>query len=120
MSEIVSRHIRHDWQTWNDDQNQKTIRSICNVRTKPHLAGIPGVTSQPFWVTTKAGDVAFGWCWQCSRIFARIIGTEVPPGVPAELYPVFERAFVFAKVIRTLEKRNRENGISVYKTPFEE
>lgn len=64
MDKVIStRHIRHDWQTF-VDWEQKSVRSLCNVTTKRHLAGIPGITPQPS--TVQTGDrVVWGWCMMC-------------------------------------------------------
>ena len=56
---ISNRHIRHDWQTF-VDWPQTTVKSLCNVKTQPRLAGIPGITEQPPFVEKKEG-----WCSQC-------------------------------------------------------
>lgn len=56
---IASRHIRHDFKTW-VDWEQKSVRTLCGVTTRRHLAGIPAVNSQPIIV----GDL-WGWCAGC-------------------------------------------------------
>ncbi len=64
MTEIISnRHIRHDWQTF-VDWEQQSVRTMCGVTTRRHLAGIPGVTIQPQIVNTNAGK-RWGWCTKC-------------------------------------------------------
>lgn len=64
MSSVIStRHIRHDWQTW-IDWEQKSVRSLCNVTTKRHLAGIPGITEQP-QIVVVGDKKLWGWCAPC-------------------------------------------------------
>jgi len=69
MTELVAtRHIRKDWYAWVDWPTQKTVSTMCGTRTKPHLAGIPGVTEQPPMVI-RAGRKTWGWCTPCVREF---------------------------------------------------
>lgn len=60
---VGSMHIRHDYATW-VDWEQKSVRSVCGVTTKRHLAGIPGITPQP--PVVYPGDrTVWGWCMRC-------------------------------------------------------
>lgn len=63
---ITTRHIRHDWPEWIDWNNQKTVKSMCGVRTQPHLAGIPGITKQEAVVEVN-GKRVWGWCTPCVK-----------------------------------------------------
>lgn len=63
---IHTRHIRHDWRTFNDRQDQNTVKTLCNVKTSVRLAGIPGVTEQNLLVHKGDGTSAFGWCIICA------------------------------------------------------
>lgn len=73
---ITNRHIRHDWQTW-VDWKQNTVRTVCGVTTRQHLAGIPGITPQALIVDTAAGK-RWGWCTKCvTRAFFENIMDEV-------------------------------------------
>jgi hypothetical protein len=64
MTVKSSRHIRHDWQTFNDSRDRKTVTTVCGVRTSVENAGIPGVTEQPPTVV-KSGSTYWGWCKSC-------------------------------------------------------
>lgn len=69
---IKGRHIRHDWRTFNDRQDQKSVRTLCNVTSTPKMSGIPTVTDQKAWLTDHdAGVATWGWCWSCTRVFIR-------------------------------------------------
>lgn len=61
---VSSRHIRHDWPEWVDWHTQKTIKTMCDVRSRPSLCGIPGITYQPETVEVN-GKVKWGWCGRC-------------------------------------------------------
>lgn len=119
MADIVSRHIRHDWRTWDDSQDQKTVKTLCDVKSRPGLCGIPGVTSQSLWMKRKSDSkYALGWCWRCSRVFAATeIDSEPPPNIPPELVPVFIRAIAFADAVRMLLKHQKTLGHPRHKTP---
>jgi hypothetical protein len=67
MSDITTRHIRHDWPEWVDWNNQKTVKTMCGVRSRPGLCGIPGITEQSA-VVEKNGRKVWGWCMHCVRI----------------------------------------------------
>ena len=66
MSSITTRHIRHDWPEWVDWENQKTVKTMCGVRSRPGLCGIPGITEQNATVM-KNGREVWGWCMHCVR-----------------------------------------------------
>ena len=63
---IHTRHIRHDWRTFNDRQDQRTVKTLCNVKTRPGLAGIPGITTQRIKVPSRDGKPSWGWCVTCA------------------------------------------------------
>ncbi len=63
---ISTRHIRKDWPEWVDWQNQKTVSTMCGVRSQPHLSGIPGITKQPR-IVERAGKRTWGWCRHCVK-----------------------------------------------------
>lgn len=64
MAKVVGgRHVRHDWQTF-VDWEQKSVRTVCGVTTRRHLAGVPGVTPQPQQIPVD-GKVVWGWCPRC-------------------------------------------------------
>jgi hypothetical protein len=118
MALIIGRHIRHDWRTWDDAQDQKTVKTLCSVTSQPHLCGIPAVTEHPLWLTRKSdGLKVWGWCWGCSRIFSRLVGDEIPPGLVHELHPVWEAAAMFSREVRKVSETQRIAGISPYKHP---
>lgn len=75
---ISSRHIRHDWKTW-VDWEQQSVRTVCGVTTRRGLAGIPGITEQAQVVITKDKRL-WGWCWPCVKEtyeeMAGVIGEE--------------------------------------------
>lgn len=86
---IHTRHIRHDWRTFNDRQDQRTVKTLCNVKTRPGLAGIPGVTPQPTKVPSKEGKESWGWCVMCARqafIEARNDNLDNAPEKVKDLY----------------------------------
>jgi hypothetical protein len=60
---IRGRHIRHDWQTF-VDWEQQSVKAVCGAKTQRHLAGIPGITDQPAMVPVK-GKTYYGWCSRC-------------------------------------------------------
>ncbi len=60
---IGNRHVRHDWQTF-VDWRQKSVKTMCGVKTRSELAGIPGVTEQPTVLKTIDKDI-YGWCIAC-------------------------------------------------------
>lgn len=64
--DITTRHIRHDWPEWVDWNNQKTVKTMCGVRSRPGLCGIPGITKQSA-VVEKNGRKVWGWCMHCVR-----------------------------------------------------
>ena len=63
---ISTRHIRKDWPEWVDWQNQKTVSTMCGVRSQPHLCGIPGITEQDP-IVERSGVKAWGWCGRCVK-----------------------------------------------------
>lgn len=67
MSKVIStRHIRHDWDRWFDNPDQNTVKTMCGVRSRTGLCGIPGITKQPE-VVEKSGRRVWGWCMSCVR-----------------------------------------------------
>jgi hypothetical protein len=75
MAIVKGRHIRHDWRTFNDRQDQKSVRTLCGVTSTPSKSGIPGVTPQKTWlIDSEKSEATWGWCWMCTR---RIMGCEV-------------------------------------------
>ena len=68
---ITSRHIRHDWQTW-VNWHQASVKAVCGVKTRPGLAGIPGITPQPQTVP-MVGVTKWGWCMRCVVETVRVI-----------------------------------------------
>jgi hypothetical protein len=62
--DIATRHIRHDWPEWVDWDNQKTVKTMCGVRSRPGLCGIPGITKQSA-VVERNGRKVWGWCMNC-------------------------------------------------------
>lgn len=81
MPDIATRHIRHDWSGWVDWQAQKSVKTLCNVKSKPHLCGIPGVTEQAFLVT-RAGTPTWGWCMNCVRhLWPYLMPPALGPGI---------------------------------------
>lgn len=61
---ISTRHIRHDWKTF-VEWEQVSVRTVCGVTTRRHLAGIPGVTPQAA-VVEIGGRKKWGWCMRCT------------------------------------------------------
>ena len=67
MSIVKGRHIRHDWRTFNDRQDQNSVRTLCGVTSTPKASGIPTVTDQKAWIIDNEKDEQFwGWCWRCT------------------------------------------------------
>lgn len=60
-----TRHVRHDWQTWLDKQNQKSVRTLCGITSTPAKSGIPGITAQDLTVTDSQQRIVYGWCTGC-------------------------------------------------------
>lgn len=70
MTQVISRHIRHDWRTWVDSQRGRTVMSLCGAKTRPGLAGIPGITNQTSTIIDN-GVTKWGWCNRCVIKFYR-------------------------------------------------
>lgn len=83
MSSITTRHIRHDWPEWVDWDNQKSVKTMCGVRSRPGLCGIPGVTEQNA-VVEKNGREVWGWCTHCVRATFPYI---FPPALTSDVAP---------------------------------
>ena len=81
MSSITTRHIRHDWPEWVDWNNQKTVKTMCGVRSRPGLCGIPGITEQNA-VVEKNGRKVWGWCMHCVRA---TFPYYLPPALTADV-----------------------------------
>lgn len=71
---ISNRHIRHDFYTWLDIGTTKTVKTVCGVRSRPGLVGIPTVTLQPP-VVSRGGNVFWGWCPRCCYLVYRHISS---------------------------------------------
>jgi len=80
---ISNRHIRHDWQTF-VDWEQSSVKTVCGVKTRRHLAGVPGITEQPL-VVSVGDKQAVGWCVQCAyrvnRDAQEIIKSGILPSI---------------------------------------
>lgn len=81
MTDITTRHIRHDWPEWVDWNNQKTVKTMCGVRSRPGLCGIPGITEQSA-VVEKNGKRVWGWCMHCVR---STFPYYLPPALSADV-----------------------------------
>lgn len=99
---ISTRHIRKDWPEWVDWQNQKTVSTMCGVRSQPRLCGIPGITFQPI-IVERAGGKAWGWCRHC-----------VKKTWPYYLPPALE-AGITSTVILDLHRSAQEQLVVQYK-----
>lgn len=85
------RHVRHDWKTF-VDWEQKSVKTLCGVTTKRHLAGIPGVSDQPLEVNAN-GRTLSGWCVLCA-IYANDEARRVVKDV--ELLPEIQERYIKA------------------------
>jgi hypothetical protein len=93
---ITTRHIRHDWQKWIDDHDQKGVRVLCGARAKVGMAGIPGITEQDEIVQVgENGTRYFGWCIRCVYI-ARLKFPKDYLSLDKRLYSLYE---AFDKVV---------------------
>jgi hypothetical protein len=88
---ITTRHIRHDWLTWNDTQDQRSIKTLCNVKSRPGLCGIPGVTEQKPRVY-KDGKFVWGWCNTCVRCAAHKLKFLPEGSAPKEIISLYRAA----------------------------
>lgn len=111
MASIRNRHIRHDWQTF-VDWEQKSVRTMCGVTTKRHLAGIPTVTTQDIFPEID-GKPRFGWCTRCVQATMWVLKqTEdqymlssvktLYAALSEEIFPEYEHA-------RVLEQKRRDS-----------
>jgi hypothetical protein len=100
---ISNRHIRHDWKTW-VDWDQISVRTVCGVTTRMHLAGVPGITPQPPVVTTSAGK-RWGWCTVCvmKAYFEQVPLDVVHPDIK-ERYITF-RAVIYPQYTAYVEAK---------------
>lgn len=72
MAIVKGRHIRHDWRTFNDRQDQNSVRTLCGVTSTPKASGIPTVTAQKAWIIDNEKDEQFwGWCWRCTLVLLK-------------------------------------------------
>lgn len=94
--DIRTRHIRKDWPEWVDWQTQSSVRTMCGVRSRPGLSGIPGVTQQKLLVEHNGGK-AWGWCSVCvRRTFPYYLPSALDENVTApEILTLHERAREF-------------------------
>lgn len=77
MAIVRGRHIRHDWRTFNDTQDQKYIKTLCGKSSTVVMCGIPTVTPQKFWLhNTKTDKYEWGWCILCTRQFITAIESD--------------------------------------------
>ena len=88
MTKVIStRHIRHDWDRWFDNPDQTTVKTMCGVRSRTGLCGIPGITKQPE-VVEKSGRRVWGWCMGCVRATWRdsslVNGQDVDNGLTTQ------------------------------------
>lgn len=101
MASITTRHIRHDWPEWVDWHTQKSVKTMCGVRSRPGLCGIPGITEQES-VVEKNGRKVWGWCMNCVR-------ATFPYYLPPAL-----TLYVTSPEIIALHKRSRETILPQY------
>jgi hypothetical protein len=83
---VTTRHIRHDWTGWVDWQSnvQRTVKTVCGVRSQPHLCGIPGVTKQERVVRKTNGTTVWGWCDRCVQLVWPFLN---PPALNSDIAP---------------------------------
>lgn len=102
MAVVKSRHIRHDYNTWvNWEQN--TVSTLCGMKTRFRLAGIPGVTEQPQFVDVN-GKRYYGWCPRCSKVAIGMLrtlelsGQWIEPDIEARYAKMSEEIFPIVSV----------------------
>lgn len=99
---IADRHIRYDWKEFNDRQDQRTVSALCGVRTKPYLAGIPGVTDQEPVVYDRSRRLVSGWCINCCVAATAVDLTNAPWEVRSMHKQFFE---VIAPIVKARRER---------------
>jgi hypothetical protein len=80
---MINRHIRHDWQTF-VDWEQKSVRTVCGVTTRRHLAGIPFITVQEPIVAVN-GQQRYGWCVRCSTRVLKVCAESLTADVNGDV-----------------------------------
>lgn len=102
---ISGMHVRADWNSWLEDDNRKTITSLCGKRTTRKYAGIPTIRlGQPIVHQPKPTSPRLpGWCPRCMQLFFEqlmsIINNElqrVPIEQAAPLMTIYKNAAIFA------------------------
>lgn len=109
---VGSRHIRHDYNTW-VDWEQKSVRTLCGVTTRTHLAGIPGLTQQPSIVQLPDRKV-WGWCMRCvCSAYSPISNNSVASDVDSRVQSLYTDALAAIQEqylwYRDRMQRDREN-----------
>lgn len=88
-----TRHVRHDWKTWLDNQNQNSVRTLCGRTSKPDKCGIPGLTQQEIITVDSKGRKVWGWCVSCIATLANEVESMKPQNyniLPPELSTLYE------------------------------
>lgn len=116
MTSISTRHIRHDWPEWIDWNNQKTVKTMCGVRSRPGLCGIPAITEQAP-VVTKGKYQVWGWCMNCVK---ETFPFYMPPALTEDVTDLAilelhgrarqELARQYYRYLKSRSKRAAENG----------
>ena len=118
MAIVKGRHIRHDWRTFNDRQDQKSVRTLCGVTSTPKASGIPTVTDQKAWIIdNEKGEQFWGWCWRCTLTLIKTEDNlDNAPIYIQEMYHQIAQNFArpAAEAQRAFHRIDRA---SYYKTP---
>lgn len=117
-----TRHVRHDWKTWLDNQDQKSVRTLCGMTSTPKASGIPGVTEQEIITTDSKGRKVWGWCIRCISALANDVEAMTPQhynNLPIELAPLYEGLWQQVYAISVgggLSRGTRGNGTQFWQT----
>lgn len=114
MSSITTRHIRHDWPEWIDWHTQKSIKTMCGVKSQPHLCGIPGITKQDP-VIQKGGKTVWGWCMRCVTatwpyLLPPALTVDVAPQAILDLHTNMQRAIAPQRLSYLKRRLRYENA----------
>lgn len=113
---ISTRHIRHDWNRWFDLDSPATTLTMCGVRSRVGLTGIPTVTSQPL-VVMSFDRAKWGWCVRCCyNAYVEILSLDITATSP-EIASVYRR---FTGIIeRPAKSYAKSQGLDFAEKVFE-
>lgn len=69
-------HVRWDWNQLIDNDDYRTVSTLCGKKSSRSLVGIPGITEQPVRVQRRDGSEVNGWCPACLTSLALSIPND--------------------------------------------